>query len=67
MAQEAWWVKMIGEREVVEDWLKVNGGEIGIDWYVSWIKASERKHTNSLKSVCKTLTAEEETVYKMAA
>jgi len=43
------------------------GGETGIDWYGNWMKASERKHTNSLKSVCKTLTAEEETVYKMAA
>jgi len=43
------------------------GGETGIDWYGNWMKASERKHTNSLKSVCKPLTAEEETVYKMAA
>lgn len=43
------------------------GGETGIDWYRNQIKASERKYTNSLKSVCKTLTAEEETVYKMAA
>ena len=43
------------------------GVTLDIDWYRNEIKASERKYTNSLKSVCKTLTAEEETVYKMAA
>jgi len=42
-------------------------GQKGIDRYENQNQASERKYTNSLKSVCKTLTAEEETVYKMAA
>jgi len=42
-------------------------GQKGFDWYRKKKRASERKYTNSLKSVCKTLTAEEETVYKMAA
>ena len=42
-------------------------GQKGFDRYENQNQASERKYTNSLKSVYKLITAETTTEYKLAA